>query len=190
MLICLMLAAWYVLAAMAGREEWLVSLPRPVLFAVPLALAFLALLGHAASASVRRLFAKKSVRFLIALHALRFLGVAFLISYGRMMLPGEIALPAGWGEIAIAAGAVALAILPESAATARLGRVWNWLGLANLLLILGLGFAWSFGNPARTLDFARTPVALHFLFVTPLAIALHAVIMQRYHAERGRTGQT
>lgn len=188
-LLSLTLAAWYVLAALAGREAWLARLPQPLLFVVPIVLASFALSACTLFASIRRPLLALPLRLLIGLHATRLLGIAFLVSFARAQLPWEIALPAGWGEIAIAAAAIGLVLLPQAGpAFRRIAPIWNWLGLAYLLVILGLGFYWSFGAPGRTMAFARPPVSLHFLFVTPLAITVHLLIASRLHSAAKTAG--
>ncbi|MBV8214390.1 MAG: hypothetical protein JOZ08_14340 [Verrucomicrobia bacterium] len=87
---------------------------------------------------------------LIALHGIRILGVLFVLLYVAKRLPAPFAPVAGWGDIAIGATALPIALLvatkPGAARSAVL--VWNGLGLADLVIAVTLG-ALSAPGPGR-----------------------------------------
>jgi hypothetical protein len=78
---------------------------------------------------------------LIGVHALRVLGILFVLLYAAKRLPAPFAPVAGWGDVAIGVTAIPLALLTrdEQHAPKRLIFVWNVLGLTDLVVAVTLG---------------------------------------------------
>ena len=143
---------------------------------------------------VRDWIAIVDLRWLIALHLTRFVGIYFLILGSRGDLPEGFAKPAGIGDIAIAMGAFALLFalgrggvrqLPDPDAAARrpyllrLLGAWNILGLIDIIFVafavLRLGLKdWQSMAPLRELPLSLLPT-----FLVPLIIASHILILVR-----------
>jgi hypothetical protein len=131
---------------------------------------------------------------LVAFHLTRIAaGTYFLVLYRRGTLPGEFALVAGWGDIAvgIAAAAVVLLCLPVRTSAQRVGLlVWNTAGLVDILGVLGNGMRLFAGDPAIGQPFASLPLAVLPTFVVPIVITSHLLIFAWYaragSAERER----
>lgn len=183
LIVCLALSAWFIVAALAGREGWLAAVPRPLIPCISLGLAGLSLLAILAVSSVRRVIASLSDRLLIGLHAVRLVGFAFFVVHARMQIPGGFALPAGGGEIALALTSLAIAVAPlKPARRETLARWWNCAGLIELSgLIIG-ALLLAFGEPARSMALARPPLSVIMMFIVPLALATHVVLVGRAHA--------
>ncbi|GMU81823.1 MAG: hypothetical protein AMXMBFR47_16940 [Planctomycetota bacterium] len=178
--VCLVLSAWFVAAALAGREGWLAAHPRPLIPCISLGMAALALLAAHAVPSVRRLMGSLPLRLLIGLHSVRLMGVAFFVVYGRMQIPGVFALPAGGCEIAVAISAMAIALAPLGPPRRlQLARLWNYAGLAELSALVIGGLIFAFGEPARSMSLARPPLSLFLTFVVPLALTTHVLLTRR-----------
>src|ERR1700745_3858997 len=93
------------------------------------------------SSNIRGRLQSAPLPALIALHAIRILGVVFVLFYAANRLPAPFAPVAGWVDITIGATALPLAFWvarqPETARSAVL--VWNVLGLADLVAAVSLG---------------------------------------------------
>jgi hypothetical protein len=124
---------------------------------------------------------------LIALHAIRLLGVLFVLLYAAKRLPAPFAPVAGWGDIAVGVTALPIALWaarePDTARGAVL--VWNGLGLADLVIAVTLG-ALSAPGPIRLLfDDPSTaligslPWILIPCFLVPSLSFVHLVVFYR-----------
>jgi len=122
---------------------------------------------------------------LIATHAIRVLGVSFVLLYAAHLLPAPFAPTAGWGDIAIGATAVPAAWLANRPGGRPIALVWNMLGCLDLITAVGLG-ATSSPGPARL--FLEPPgsaimTALPWIlipgFLVPGLFALHVAIFDR-----------
>jgi hypothetical protein len=124
-------------------------------------------------------------------HALRVVGVAFLLVMAQGHLPAVFALPAGLGDIAagLAAPSVARRLAQGGG---RTRAVWFHLfGLLDLVVALSIGFLAGLG-PWRPLDVTPSTEPLSLLplalvlptTAVPLAIALHLVALRRPRTAR------
>jgi hypothetical protein len=112
-------------------------------------------------------------------------GVTFLVVMALGQLPAVFALPAGLGDIAIGVEAVFVARNLRRGVVGR-NAVWlNILGLVDLVVALGIGFAAApaavrllFVSPS-TEAISLLPLALIPATVIPLAAALHLLSLQK-----------
>ena len=74
-------------------------------------------------------------RALVLFHVTRFVGFYFLVLHARGELPWAFAVPGGWGDIAVAAGALLLVVLvrPDRRGGRRAYLAWNVVGLLDIL---------------------------------------------------------
>jgi hypothetical protein len=133
----------------------------------------------AVSPSLRSLLSRQEN--LIRLHLWRFEGVVFLMLMARGQMPALWALPAGIGDILVAATAPWVASHLATARGRRRAIIWNLFGIADLVVAIGLGVM---TNPGPTQVFyttptaemvTRFPLALVPTFLVPLAFTLHIV---------------
>jgi hypothetical protein len=114
---------------------------------------------------------------LVAMHLTRVVaGVNFLLLARDGTLPGEFALLAGWGDIAVGIAVLPVLMLCVPARTSgqRLGLlVWNTVGLLDILTVLGNGMRLLLKQPAIAEPFAVLPLAILPLFLVPLVISSH-----------------
>ena len=170
---------WGVAAALAGAYGLLGRLPRlgpPALIAglllgFGLAIRRIPWLGVA----VRTL----GVRWILAVHLLRFLGFYFLWLQARGRLPMEFAQRAGWGDVAAAAGALVLLCLPDGPASARALQIWNWFGIADLAVAVGTAGWLNASRPGSVQELAVLPLALVPLWLVPLLMTSHLELLAR-----------
>lgn len=116
---------------------------------------------------------------LVALHLVRFVGVAFLVLSARGELPASWALPTGWGDIAVAVAAVPLLLFARPFRTAGQRRAllaWNVFGLADMLLVVAGAVRLFIADPAAGAVMQRLPMSLLPTFVVPLVLASHVLL--------------
>ena len=129
---------------------------------------------------------------LIGVQFYRALGVIFLILYAAGRLPGLFAMPAGIGDVSVGllAPFAAAAYLRSSAGAASRARLWNYTGLADLVIAVTLGFLTS-PSPLQLAAFDRPsvligvfPLVLIPVYMVPLSILLHFASLHRLRQEK------
>lgn len=143
---------------------------------------------------LRRALAVVPNEWIIGIQLYRALGVIFLILYSVGRLPGLFALPAGFGDVFVGlfAPVVATAYARSSQGAARRVRLWNLLGIADLVIAVTMGFLTS-PSPLQLASFDRPnvlmgifPLSLIPVYMVPLSILLHfASLHHLQYMERG-----
>lgn len=122
---------------------------------------------------------------LIAVHAIRVLGVAFVLLWAAHRLPAPFAPTAGWGDIAIGLTAPAAAWLVRRPGGRGPTLLWNLLGCLDLIAAVGLGAtsspgpAYLFREPPGSGIMTTLPWILIPAFLVPGLFALHVAIFGR-----------
>jgi hypothetical protein len=120
----------------------------------------------------------------------RVVGVTFLVVMALGQLPAVFALPAGLGDMAIGVEAVFIARNLRRGVIGRRAVWFNVLGLVDLVVALGIGFA---AAPAvvrlllvspSTEAISLLPIALIPATMVPLASALHLLSLRKLIAAR------
>jgi len=137
--------------------------------------------------SLRENFHRVPLWLLVGVHTVRFLGVSFIILFTAGRLPTPFAPVAGWGDIFVGATAIPVAwLVCRRTVNARaILWIWNVIGIADLLVAVGLG-AMSSPGPAR-LIFAEPSSAIMTTlpwllipgFLVPLLITVHIAVFIR-----------
>jgi len=178
------LLVWLVLTFILGAGGTFVrkpgALPLPILAGV-LAPILVFLAAFRFIGSFRRFVMSLDLQVAAGVQAWRFAGLGFIALYAYGVLPGLFAWPAGLGDIAIGVTApwVALTLRdkPDFAA-GRLFRIWNLLGILDLLVAVSLGALSSVLDIAvsqkiASFPMARMPLVLIPVFLVPLFLMLH-----------------
>jgi hypothetical protein len=176
------LAMWAIVTILLARDGAFEQAPGTTVPPVGVALA-VALLAMASclglSPTLRRLLSRQAS--LIRLHLWRLEGIVFLVLMAQGRVPPLWALPAGIGDILVAATAPWVARNLETPRGRRRAIVWNLLGMVDLVVAVGLGVMTNPG-PAHVFDTAPTsvlltrfPLVLVPAFLVPLAFTLHVV---------------
>jgi hypothetical protein len=187
------LGAWFVLILAFGATAALgpAGGGAPSLgLAVVLPVAALAS-AYFALPSVRNAMATAPLMALIAVHAIRVLGVIFLVLYANGRLPAPFAPSAGWGDVLIGATA-----LPLAWAVTRFGQrvrplvfLWNAVGVADLLAAVALGTLSApgplqvFVGPPDSSPMTSLPWLMIPGFLVPILFFIHIVIFARLLAK-------
>ena len=131
---------------------------------------------------------------LIAAHAVRVLGLSFVLLYAAGRLPAPFAPTAGWGDIAIGLTALPMAWLVSRPGGRALALLWNALGCLDLVTAVFLG-ATSSPGPARlfleppgSVIMTTLPWILIPAFLVPGLFALHVAIFGRLWRGQAETG--
>lgn len=181
---------WFVLAALAGASGMLLRLAFPIPQLVILGLVIASLAAFTAVPSLRAWIDAIPVRTLVAVHAVRFVGFAFLILAARGQLAQAFGQRAGWGDIATAALALVLVASGDPVTPGRrvLYHAWNVLGFADLTVAVGTA-TWVVLHAVQPgmQPLFSFPLSLVPLFFVPLLLVGHIVIFRRLVAA-GRAG--
>jgi hypothetical protein len=150
--------------------------PLPVGLAVLIPIGIFAV-WSAASQSFRQFLLSLSPRTLTFVQAWRIAGFVFLVLYAYNILPGQLALPAGWGDIAIGATAPLVAMKLANPRYRKSFIFWQLLGITDLVTAVGMGVATRFINPHAIATDAMTvlPMSLIPTFAVPLFMILHFI---------------
>jgi hypothetical protein len=134
-------------------------------------------LWFARSVSFRQFALALDPRVLTWLQSWRILGVVFVILASYGVLPAFFALPAGYGDIFIGVTAPLVALW-LAASRHRLGfTAWQALGIADLVLAVGLGATAGLIRPESIPMVAMTvlPLSLIPTFLVPLFLIIHLI---------------
>ena len=193
----LILAVWFVaVVALGARGAFLGRPGAPPIgmaigFTAPL-LVFFAWLRL--SAAFRSSILSLDLRLIAGMQAWRFAGLGFLFLYAYKLLPGPFALPAGLGDMAVGLAAPwmvsGLADHPRFATSAAFVR-WNWLGILDLVIALGLGASMAMATPGAisTAPMATLPLLIVPAFLVPLFLMLHAATLMQSRGMRRSDGR-
>lgn len=122
----------------------------------------------------------------ILLQTERVLGGAFLIEFARGHLPSGFALPAGLGDVAIGLAApwVADNLVMKKPYAIKVARLWNYLGLFDLVLAVSMGVTHGdsllgiFAQDVSMRLITQYPLCLIPTWAVPLAVMLHLRSLQ------------
>jgi len=178
------LLAWALLALGASVSGVLASAP-PIVFPLLISsgpLAFLLL--QARVRAFREYLLTVDSRPLVLFHLVRVVaGVGFLVLHQRGQLTGDFALVAGWGDIAVGLTAplAVLALPADTLARRRVVGLWSVLGLLDILAVIGNAQRLLFfsGTPDALAPLTRFPFSLLPLFIVPLVLITHFMVMAR-----------
>jgi hypothetical protein len=173
------LMVWFFAAWALADSGRLAVLEPPTPQLIALALAGLLLLNSVALPGFRGWLATLPLRRLIAVHVFRFVGVYFLVLYGRGQLPYDFAVKGGWGDIATATGAVLLLVVPGLVARRGVVLAWNAFGLVDIVFVVLTATRLGLADPSSMRALLRLPLALLPTFYVPLVVATHVWIFWR-----------
>lgn len=183
------LAAWLVAAIVLAIMGVYASSPQqlPTVeygLLVPIVVGLFLMFGYR---PVRELFGIASQSWLVGVQTYRALGAIFLILYAAARLPGEFALPAGVGDVAIGVTApfVAVAYGRNPAKNRWVVWLWNLLGLFDLVIAVASGVLTS-PSPIQHLALDRPnvlismfPLVLIPTYLVPISILLHIASLDK-----------
>ena len=165
---------WFVAACAAGASGRVALLTPPQPQLVIAALSVLLMLSGWALPGLRAWLSQVNLRGFVAFHVTRFVGIVFLMMSARGELSPEWALPAGWGDIAVATGALLIAVLlPRPDTRPDIVRLWNLIGLIDIVAVVVTAARFGMREPAVMVQLLHFPMSLVPTFVVPVAFATH-----------------
>jgi hypothetical protein len=172
---------WLLIALVLGASGHVATWRPPVPQMVLAGLTVLLLAAVVALSGFRAWLGTLDLRWLVALHLTRFVGIYFLVLYYRDgALPYAFAVPGGWGDILVATLALGLvAAIRELEARRGLVGVWNTLGLIDILFVVATASRLALADPDSMNALLRLPLSLLVTFLVPLIIASHVVVFWR-----------
>lgn len=137
--------------------------------------------------ALRRAVTAVPQQWLIGLQLFRIEGAIFLVLYAMHKLPPQFAMPAGIGDVLVGllAPIVAIAYLRKGSQTNGLIRLWNLLGLLDLVTAVTTGMLTSpipihvFTMDAPNELISLYPLVMIPVFLVPLAVLLHLASLHR-----------
>jgi hypothetical protein len=179
-----LIAAWYGAALWLGKSGYFFAAPDLAVPRIPFPIVLPVLAAAwmmTRSQRVQSLIDAVPFSWLTAIQVYRALGAMFVGLWAADRLPGEFALPAGWGDIIVGLSAIPVALMAAAghrSSPAAL-RAWNLFGVADLVVAVGTGFLTSPG-PYQLLAFDRPnllisayPLVMVPIFAVPLSFILH-----------------
>ena len=195
-ILMVVLAAWFLIALVAGAGGVFESGPARPPLAVLVAVAAPLLLFAAAYRWRRfRDFALSiDLKLLTAFQSWRVIGVVFLVLYAFDLLPGAFAWPAGVGDavVGLAAPFVVMAIVRRSPTWRRQVVLLNVAGLVDFVLAIGAGVLTSnnaigvLSDDGGRVSLGSLPLSLIPTFAVPLWTIFHIVSL----IQLGRSART
>jgi hypothetical protein len=120
-------------------------------------------------------------RVLVGMHAVRLVGLVFVILGAQGLLAPAFATRAGWGDIIAALGAIALAL--TGLRSKRLAYLWNSFGLLDLAVAVGTATTVVMSGAIPGVEpLTQLPLNLVPTFFLPVLVASHITIYRRIHA--------
>src|SRR3982751_5660249 len=125
---------------------------------------------------LRSLLTALDPRVLVLPHAVRLVGLWFLVLWRRGELPFGFAVPGGTGDLLVAIGAlfIAWAAIPVTTRARHVAFIaWNVLGLLDLTVVVTTAMHFVRSAPASLEPLRHFPLVLLPTFVVPLLIVSH-----------------
>lgn len=183
----LALGGWLVVAAVAVGTGLLRGVPAAVLPATAAVLTLAVLAAWRTVPALHDWLRHVNLRVLVLFHLTRFVGIYFLVEEAAGRLPTAWAVPAGWGDTAVATFALALGLLADRLGTARrpMLLLWNVLGLADILYVVASGARLALADRPAMGALLELPLGLLPTFLVPLIIATHVIMLVRLGGKVG-----
>ncbi|HET9635390.1 MAG TPA: hypothetical protein VFP26_05615 [Gemmatimonadaceae bacterium] len=148
-----------------------------------LALTIAAVFVSSRVAVVRESVDSLPLQALVGIHAVRFIGIVFLILGARGELSPLFAERAGWGDVTTAAIAVVLVLIGLAKVPRSVLLAWNTLGMLDLFVAVGTAtFLVARGDVPGVQPLLSLPLILVPIFAVPLLFATHVALFRRLRA--------
>lgn len=179
--VAIILSVWFVAALLLGGSGLFSAVKPPFPQAILFSLVAILLLLFRNLKSFQKWLFDVDIRVLLLIHLTRFVGIYFLILYGRGELPYAFAVPGGWGDI-IAATTVTLLLLLSSLKF-KLPRsaylLWNLFGTIDIFMVVIAAMRSALKEPQSMNALLKLPLSLLPTFIVPLIIFTHIVLFVR-----------
>jgi len=190
-----LIAAWFIFALSASAFEWFKNDANRIGIAVGVAAAVpivVFAVWFAASERFRQFALSLNPQILTSVQTWRFVGFTFLLLQSRGGLPAIFALPAGYGDMFIGVTATLVAWKLANPARSNSFILWQMLGMADLVIAVGLGTTAGVLSPDGLSMAAMTvlPLSLIPTFLVPLFFIIHVICIAQARAWKGASRDT
>ncbi len=189
----IILIIWFVAACALGLSGRFYGAPAEAIGGINATLTTLSLLALFLVPAFKAWADRVALKTLVLYHLIRFVGIAFLVMNSIGKIPGDFALVAGWGDIAVAVTAIAVAFFALPLKTSGHWRallLWNIFGLADILIVLRTGITMGFADITQMIWITEFPMSLLPTFLVPLVLVTHVLIFRRLWRHRPSTTLT
>jgi hypothetical protein len=191
---------WFAVAYYLSKAEIFQARPGVLVPAIPFAIMLpigIGLWALTRSAVIAEVIDATPLSWLVGAQVYRTFGFIFLVLWAGGHLPGEFALPAGIGDVAVGILAAAIALYASVNAKAAAGFAygWNILGIADLVVAVATGFLTSPGmfqllaHGRPNLLITSFPLVMVPAFAVPLSIILHGLCLWKLKRARERSAE-
>jgi hypothetical protein len=175
-----LIAAWFVFALSAAALHLFQTAPNspPLTFGLAVLVPLIVfLLWFRLSTGFRQFVLSLNPRTLTMVQSWRVAGFVFLALYTYSILPGNLALPAGWGDIAIGVTAPLASMKLANSAHRKGFIAWQMLGMLDLAMAIAMGTMSRIVNPhgISTEPMTVLPLSLIPTFAVPFLFMLHII---------------
>ncbi len=175
------LGAWFLAALAASAVGFVERLLGPGVPATILTLATASTLAALLVPGLRGRVERLGAAWPVAFHLTRFVGVYFLWMASEGRLDPAWALPAGYGDIAVAV--LAIVLLATGLHRRRVPLlIWNTLGVLDMVFVISGAARLMFTAPESMHPMTQLPLALLPTFVVPVILCTHVLVY--VHARR------
>ncbi|MGF1481370.1 MAG: hypothetical protein ACFB4I_18125 [Cyanophyceae cyanobacterium] len=181
--VAVILLLWFLGVAAVGHAGLLIGAPAPLIGGYVVGVTLLLCVLGFTILPLREWLLSLELRFLVLLHFVRFVGIAFLVSSTTTDgLPTVFADRAGYGDIFAAITALTLAVgfLPAiNQFRRRLLLLWNIVGVADLLQAVVTGVTIQLSGSSAMAPIVTAPLMYIPFYFVPLLMFVHLVIFYR-----------
>ena len=180
-IVLLGLSAWFFIAFFLGLSGKVSEIPFPIPQVILFGLVIAQLVLFNVFKGLKNWIAELNIKYLIAVHLTRFVGVYFLFLYSQGKLPYDFAVKGGIGDIFIATAAVLILVFISNTNELRekIYLIWNTFGLVDIIFVVFTAVQIGIHNPGAIENLLRLPLSLLPTFLVPIIIFTHIVIYVR-----------
>ena len=122
-----------------------------------------------------------NIKYLVAVHISRLVGIYFLVLYTRKLLPYDFAVKGGLGDIFIALTALILIIFISNVSSVnyKIYFLWNTIGFIDIVFVVLTAARIGLKNPQEISELFKLPLSLLPTFLVPIIIFTHIIIFIR-----------
>ncbi|NIP38232.1 MAG: hypothetical protein GWM89_04070 [Candidatus Dadabacteria bacterium] len=179
--VLVVLFIWFLIAFFLGFSGRVSEIPFPLPQIVLFGLVVVQMIFFGLSKGFRQWLYSVNIKYLVAVHLSRFVGIYFIILYSREMLPYDFAIIGGIGDIVVAVGALLILIFLSSInrTGSRIYILWNTAGLLDILFVVMTAGRIGMNSPEYIENLLKLPLSLLPTFLVPIIIFTHIVIYIR-----------
>ena len=180
-LVFVILIIWFFIALLAGLSGVLYKLTPPTPQVVIFGQVLLLIVLFNLSKSLRLWMQSINLKYLIAVHISRLVGIYFLYLYSLRLLPYDFAVKGGVGDIIVAVSALILVIcnFDNRKLNERIYLAWNTIGMLDIIFVVLTAARLSIDDRQSMTELFRLPLSILPTFLVPIIIFTHIIIYTR-----------